>query len=322
MPSWARRSRPPVSWHAVCNEPRSVMSTVPKCAARTGLLCVAPFLLLCVACSNSGGNGRETQPSAAGADAGTQTSAGGRGGSAGSPSGSGGATASGSGARGGSAGDSGTGGASGSAGIGAGTGAAGAAGGSAGNAGSAAAGSAAQDGGAGQGQNPDPCAGQPAGCIELCEGGQCQCSCPEPGACPAAAPAEGDACSAAMSCGYGEPACRRIFECSRSTWRKVADTCTESGSCPATLSEALAVPCLARRCGYETQVCQCGATACSGIPMDPKTFCSSPAPAACLGAANGKPCFSEGQRCGATCCGLQFTCLSGKWSAANIACPP
>jgi hypothetical protein len=244
--------------------------------------------LLCVGCSSAGGSSR--------ASAGTTAS-----GSGGAPTG---------GTRAGSAG----------AGAGGGAGATGVAGvaGAAGVAGVA--------GVAGEThQTSNPCATLPPGCRALCEGGMCQCDCSGSDPCPGSEPSQDTACNTLGLCGYGEPACHRVFECFTGVWKKVADTCADgpSGSCPATQAEALATPCLDRRCGYAGEICQCGSPACSGVFMEPRTFCGGVTPAACLPApAVGADCRPDGQRCGATCCGQQFTCTSGKWSSTFIPCPP
>lgn len=171
----------------------------------------------------------------------------------------------------------------------------------------------------------DPCAALPAGCFPLCEGGQCQCECPDAEPCPASAPTENAPCNTVQLCGYGEPACHQIFECFTSVWKKIGDTCIDvpDGSCPATLDEALATPCLARSCGYDAQICQCASPACSGAFMEPSTMCAGATPAACIVApAAGANCLPEGQRCGASCCGQQFTCTDGTWVSAILPCPP
>lgn len=203
-----------------------------------------------------------------------------------------------------------------------GSGAAGSAGGSAGG-GAGAAGTAGAAGGAQQTSNP--CAGLPAGCIALCEGGMCQCSCPDAEPCPASAPAQDAPCNTLELCGYGEPACHRIFECFTGVWKQLADTCADGpgGSCPATQGEALATACIDRRCGYGGVICQCSSPACSGVFMEPSTQCFGVTPAACLDPpVAGADCLPEGQRCGATCCGQQFTCTSGTWTSMFIPCPP
>jgi hypothetical protein len=144
--------------------------------------------------------------------------------------------------------------------------------------------------------------------------------------CPAAQPAEDADCNTLERCGYGEPACHRIFECFSGAWKKVDDTCADgpNGSCPATMAEALATPCLDRRCGYDAGVCLCTSPACSGAFMEPSTVCIGAPAAACIDPSpkDGAGCLPEGQRCGATCCGQQFNCVGGKWTSTFIPCPP
>jgi hypothetical protein len=171
----------------------------------------------------------------------------------------------------------------------------------------------------------DVCATLPAGCIALCEGGQCSCDCSAADPCPASAPGQDTPCNTVSLCGYGEPACHQIFECFTDVWKKVSDTCAEgpTGSCPPTLEDALATPCIDRRCGYDAQICQCSSPACSGAFFEPTTMCFGPGPAACIEPqVVGDDCPREGQRCGASCCGVQYTCTDGTWTSALLPCPP
>jgi hypothetical protein len=165
----------------------------------------------------------------------------------------------------------------------------------------------------------------PAACIKLCEGGNCECHCSNAEPCPAAAPAPDSPCNTTDLCGYGEPACHKIFECFTRAWKLVADTCADGpmGSCPATLPQAQATACLTRRCGYDGVLCQCAPPTCGGAILPPETFCGNPPQAACLTPPkDGAACVREGQRCGAECCGQRFTCTQGEWTSAFIACPP
>ena len=174
-------------------------------------------------------------------------------------------------------------------------------------------------------QTSDPCADLPPSCVALCQGGMCDCDCSHAEPCPASAPTQDSACNTRELCGYGEPKCHQVFECFTAVWKKVADNCADApaGSCPATLDEALATPCLDRRCGYDAQICQCQSPACSGVFMPPSTRCLGPDPAACQEApVVGAPCLPEGQHCGASCCGQQFTCTNSKWTSAMIPFPP
>jgi len=276
---------------------------------RLALRCHVTFALLCAGCSGGDDSPGATTPAQGGNAGSAQLSgsggAGRGGGTAGSAQAGAGTSSSGSG------GALASGGAGGAGRTGAGA--------------SGAAGAAGAAGSAGAQQSSNPCAGLPAGCFALCEGGMCQCECPDAEPCPSSEPAQDAACNTVQLCGYGEPACHRIFECFTGVWKKVADTCADgtNGSCPATLGEAMTTPCLDRRCGYDSQICQCGQATCSGAFMEPSTYCTGVTPAACLAApVAGADCLPEGQRCGATCCGQQFTCTGGTWTSMFIPCPP
>ena len=272
--------------------------------------CSGALALAVAGCSGAGDDGAGGPGGAAGGGLGagsSGTGGAGRGG-AGVGSGSGGTSSAGAGA---GTGGGGGGSSAGSGGIGAG---------GVGGAGSSAAGA------GGQARAMDPCAGLPASCIELCEGGNCSCNCSQAEPCPAAMPTAGAPCDTIQKCGYGEPACHQVFECFFSKWKKVADTCEQEpvGTCPATLAEAMATPCLGMTCGYDGSLCQCGQSACSGVAMEPSTYCTSPPLALCQDPypVDGAACPVEGGRCGSTCCGQQLNCIGGKWTTLFVPCPP
>lgn len=163
---------------------------------------------------------------------------------------------------------------------------------------------------------------------------------PLPDRCPAARPKAGDPCalpdSGVLECEYGgdaHGACRTLADCESGHWSIGQEVCpTDPSACPATYGQGEGASCpVTGFCDYEQGRCSCvgcvldadggiesGSWHCRPWPVDAGAGCPAEAPL------TGSACSTEGQSCGADCCGsprVSFgeQCSAGVWEP--IVCP-